>query len=82
MKWRLREVLEDEDKIELLQAVLDTFQRCNFYVSQCHNQERGIREMYETLSCRLQTSTSSERHALEGQFSERDVKVQGVPILK
>lgn len=53
MKGRLREFLEDEDHIELLQTELDTLERGDLDVRESDDEEGRIGEVDETLRRRL-----------------------------
>lgn len=48
MERRLGEVFENEDQIELLQTILDTFEGCDLDVSEGNNQEGSVGKMDET----------------------------------
>lgn len=65
MKWGFREVLEDEDHIKLLEAELDTLQRCDFDVCQCDHQKWWIRQMDQTLGRGLEANIRSEGDTLK-----------------
>ena len=49
----LREVLENQHQIKLLEAILDTLERSNLDVSKGDDKERSIRKMDEALGGRL-----------------------------
>jgi len=65
MERSFGEILEDKDYIELLEAELYAFQRCNFDVCQCDDQKWRIRQMDQTLGRGLQANIRSEGNALE-----------------
>jgi len=62
---RLCEVLEDKAEIELLQAVLDTLQGCNFDVGKGDYEEWRVSEMDQTFRRWLETGTCAERHTVK-----------------
>jgi hypothetical protein len=68
-----REVLEDQDKIELLETVLHTFEGGDFNVGESDNEERRVREVDQTLCGGLQANTCTEWNTFEGKLSERDI---------
>ena len=66
MKGCLREVFEDEDQIELLEAVLDTLEGGDFNLGKGDDEERGIGEVDKALSRGLESNICSERNTFEG----------------
>ena len=50
MEWRLRKVLEYEDKIELFERKLNTFQGCDLDFVQSDDEERWVDKVDETFS--------------------------------
>lgn len=73
---RLREVLENEDHIKLLEAELYALQGSNLDIRERNDEEWGIREMDKTLRRRLQPHVRTEWHTLERQLAERNVRLQ------
>jgi hypothetical protein len=47
-------VLENEHKIKVLQAELNTLHMGNFDLAQCDNKERWVRQMHQAFCCGLQ----------------------------
>lgn len=81
MQRALREVLEDEHHIELLEAELYTLQGGNLDLRQSNDEEGGIGEVDETLRRRLQTDVLTDRYTFERQLTERNIDLEGVPRL-
>lgn len=75
-------VIKDEYNIKLSQAKLDTLKRGDLDFSECDDKERGIREMYEAFRSWLQLDISTEWHALEREFAERNVKFETARTLQ
>ena len=78
MQRRLREVLEDEDHIELLEGELDALQRRDLDLAEGDDEEGRVREMDETLRRGLQLDVRAERYALEREVPVGDVCFQWV----
>ena len=53
MEWRLRKVLEYEDKIELFERKSNTFQGCDLDFVESDDEERRFDQVDETFSGRL-----------------------------
>ena len=53
MGWRLCKVFECEDKIELFECKLNTFQGCNLDFVESDDEERRVDKVDETFSGRL-----------------------------
>lgn len=48
MQWCFGEILENKNHIELLEAELDTLEGSNLDLTQCHHEERRVREVHKT----------------------------------
>ena len=81
MQRRFCKVFEDQDKIELLQSILHTFQRRNFDISEGDNKEGRVSEMDKALGGGLQAGAGAERDTLERKFSEGCVDFQSLSKL-
>lgn len=80
-RW-LCKILENEDKIEVFQAVLHALQRCYFNARECDNKEWQVGEVHKTFRGRLHTNTGAVGNAFKWQFSKRNIQLQGFAILK
>lgn len=81
MKWLTREVFENEDHVELLQPELNTLEGSNFDIRERDDEERRIREVDQTVRCRLELHVRSERNTFECQLRERNVDFQSLVAL-
>jgi hypothetical protein len=81
VKWGFGKVFEDENKIELFEGELDTFQRRDFDLVESDDKERWFDEVDEALGRGLQPNVGSERYTFERQLSERNVNLEGFASL-
>ena len=76
MYGRPREVAEDKDHIEILEAELYSLQVTHFDFLQRDDQERCIRQVDKALGCRLEKHVASERYTRKCEFSEGNVYLE------
>lgn len=81
MQWRLGEVFEDEDHVELLQAELHTLERRNLDFTECDDKERRVGQVYKTLCRRVQPYVRTERYTFKRQLAEGNVGLESLPSL-
>ena len=65
MKRGFGEILEDKDEIELLEAELYAFQRCDLDICQCDHQKWRIGKMDQAFGCWLEANVGSEGNSLK-----------------
>lgn len=82
MERSLREVLEYENHIELLQAKLDTLERGDLDLRQRDDQEWRVREVHKALGSRLKADVLTDGHTLERQLAEGNIDFKRVSRLE
>ena len=81
MQGRLREILEDENPIKLLETKLYTLERGDLDLRKRDHSERRIRKVDQAVGCRLQPNVGAEWYTFEREFSERKVGFKGITSL-
>jgi len=81
MQRRFGEILEDEDQIELLETILDTFQGSNLDFRKGDDEERSVSKVNKALRGGLKADAGSERNTLERQLTEGNVELKGLAEL-
>lgn len=82
MDRRSRKVLEDEDEVEVLEAVLDALEVGDLDLGEREDEERRLGEEDERVGRRLKEDVGPERDALEAELAERDVDLDAAVRLR
>ena len=72
------EILEDEDQIEVLQTVLNTFEMSDFDFVEGDDEERRFGKEDESIGRRLEKNVGTEWNTLETEFSERNIDIDSI----
>jgi len=72
------EILEDEDQIEVLQTVLNTFEMSDFDFVERDDEEGRFGEEDESIGRWLEKNIGTEWYTLETEFSERNIDIDSV----